>query len=121
MNIRHGLLLVLIGLAAGCATSNPLSGEMAGWRGNHVSAALGAWGEPEERRAFGDETVLIWRDRASSASPSGRIARPARAAVLCERMLAVADDGTVTGWRWRGDACATMRAGDRAETLRASR
>lgn len=118
---KHGMLLLLLVLAAGCATRDPLSAGMAAWQGEDVSVALETWGAPEDERAFGDETVLIWRDRASMHPPSGRLTDPPKAAVLCERLLAVDDDGTITGWRWRGNACASIAPAERDRILAASR
>ncbi len=118
MICKHGMLLLLIGLASGCALQDPLSADMSALQGEHVSTALAAWGAPEDERAFGDETVLIWRDRTAAYSlPAGS----ADAAVICERMLAVADDGTITGWRWRGNACEHVVPGTRAGSLAAAR
>lgn len=121
MNRKHGMLLVFIFLASGCAMQDPLSTDMSAWQGENVSVALETWGAPETERTFGDETVLIWRDRASFYSSSGRLVQPADATVICERMLAVADDGTITGWRWRGNACEHIGPESRNRTLAASR
>lgn len=125
MSCKHGLLIFLIILASGCASQEPLSAGMAAWQGEDVSVALETWGAPEDARAFGDETILLWRDRASFHSPSGRLSERAEAVVLCERMLAVADDGTITGWRWRGNACETIAEivapAERERTLAAAR
>lgn len=115
------LLLAILALGTGCAATAPLSDEMAAWQGNRVDAALDAWGEPEATRAFGDETILIWRDRRAPTSPSGLSAGIDREAVVCERMLAVAADGTVTGWRWRGDACVMVPPELRSRQLSAAR
>lgn len=118
---KHGLLLVAAALASGCASQSPLTADMSAWQGDDISVALASWGAPEDERAFGDEIVLIWRDRAPSYSPSGRLDEPADSAVLCERMLAVAGDGTITGWRWRGDACESLAPTARETTFAASR
>lgn len=118
---KHGMLLLLIALASGCASQGPLSTGMAAWQGEDVSVALETWGAPEDERAFGDETILVWRDRAAPHSPSGRLAEPAEAAVLCERMLAVDGEGTITGWRWRGSACESVAPAQRERTLAAAR
>lgn len=114
-------LLAIALLGTGCAATAPLSDEMAAWQGDHVDAALDSWGEPELTRAFGDETIMIWRDRHTTTSPSGLSAGFDSGEVACERMLAVSEDGTVTGWRWRGDACEAMPAELRVRQLSAAR
>ena len=95
----------LFALMSGCASTQSLSDRMADWQGQPVGAAVEAWGQPESERTFGDETVLIWRDRAFHLMPTGFTSDLDTAAVICERMLAVSGSGTITGWRWRGDAC----------------
>ena len=94
------LLFLLAGLAA-CSTTGSLSGNMAAMQGQPMGTALTAWGEPEARETYGSQTVLIWRDYAPGFAETAP-------QVLCERHLAVDDSGTVTGWRWRGDACETL-------------
>ncbi|MDJ0939217.1 MAG: hypothetical protein QNJ00_05600 [Woeseiaceae bacterium] len=101
-------LTALSALLVGCGTTASLSNDMAGWQGDHVSIALEAWGQPEAEQAFGAETVLIWRDR--STEPPAYLAEPGVPQVVCERMLAVDETGTITGWRWRGDACESLGA-----------
>lgn len=91
-------VLAAVLLLAGCASSHSLSREMAGWEGGNVADAIAVWGLPEESSEIAGQTVLIWRDR----SPPGLDGVPA---VVCQRMLAVSREGTITGWRWRGDAC----------------
>ena len=104
-------LIALIAAAAalgGCAGQDVLSVEMAGFEHDRVDTAIDAWGDPEERVAVGDGELLTWRDRAGDAYSGGT------APVVCVRMLAVGPDGTITGWRWRGDGCPsvdTNRAG----------
>lgn len=118
---RHGLVLIAISiLAAGCAAGGSLSREMADWQGRHVSAALEAWGEPDGREALGDQTVLTWFDQViAPAGFSGEVA--AASAIVCERKLAVAGDGTVTGWRWRGDRCEDLSPAKRQRLFSAAR
>ena len=114
MNISvTAVLIAILTMSAGCASTGSLSSEMAGWQGEDVGIAIAAWGEPEAERAFGDETILIWRDRPAVVSAPG--------AVVCERMLAIAEDSTITGWRWRGDACESIGAADRQAQMAASR
>ena len=117
MDSKEFLLIAILGLSAGCASTGQLTEEMAGWQGQHLDTALAEWDEPETRRAFGDETVLIWRDRAGKLAPDGIVADN----VVCERMLAVAADGSITGWRWRGDACESIDASLRGQRLAAAR
>lgn len=100
------LLLILVAmLGAGCGSTGSLSTAMADLEGEPVGRALAEWGEPEASEPFGEQTVLIWRDYAPWASLP---------IVICERLLAVDAAGTVTGWRWRGDACERLDAGERA-------
>ena len=94
-------LLAAAILVSGCANTGQLSRDMADLAGSPAAHATGLWGEPHETRAFGDGTLLIWRDYAGTP---GATVVPA---VICERLLAVDGDGAVTGWRWRGDACET--------------
>ena len=112
MKASISLLPLILVLSAGCASTGSLSSEMAGWQGEDVSVALGAWGEPEAKQTFGSQTILIWRDRSAFVTgPNG---------VVCERMLAVADDGAITGWRWRGDACPFVGAPERRRQMAAT-
>lgn len=106
------LLTLFLVLSGGCASTGSLSSEMADWQGEDVGVALAAWGEPEAERAFGSQTILIWRDRSAFvAGPNG---------VVCERMLAVAVDGEITGWRWRGDACPSIASAERYRHMAAT-
>ena len=98
------VLFFALSLAA-CAAPDTLSRQMAGWQDEDIAAAIAAWGEPEERVAAGDEVILVWRDRAYL--PPGPT-HPRDAAIVCERQLAVTSDGTISGWRWRGNACPSL-------------
>lgn len=102
------ILLITFGLVSGCSTTAGLSDQMADWQGSNAGTAIASWGEPEIEKAFGDETILIWRDRAYDPPQTDIGTILSSAAVVCERMLAVTDDGTITGWRWRGDACPVL-------------
>lgn len=100
-------LLALLSLTTGCTTTASLSERMAAWQGQNVGEAIAIWGQPDAEQAYRDESVLIWHDHASQllrVSATGEWT----AAVVCERMLAVTDDGTITGWRWRGDSCPAL-------------
>ncbi len=110
--MKYSLILsiAVLALSSGCAATTDLSGRMAGWQGQDVTQAIDAWGQPDAQEAFGEQTVLIWQDRGWSLLPEGAVARSDSAAVICERLLAVTDDGEVTGWRWRGDACLSLHA-----------
>ncbi|MDJ0911077.1 MAG: hypothetical protein QNI99_17985 [Woeseiaceae bacterium] len=110
MKYFRTLCLALLVLTAGCSTTTNLSDQMAGWQGQSVTEALHVWGEPEAEEAFGEQTVLIWRDRGWTLLPEAAEARVDSPAVVCERMLAVTDSGEITGWRWRGDACLALHA-----------
>ncbi len=105
MKPNHGLILATLLVMSGCSTTGSLGQEMAGWQGKDVDIAIEAWGAPEAQQDFGEQTVLIWRDRFGDGIPSASVDYLGIDAIACERMLAVADDGTITGWRWRGDAC----------------
>ena len=108
MKHSRTLFIALLALSAGCSTTTNLSGQMAGWQGQDVTQALQIWGEPDAEEAFGEQTVLIWRDRAWALLPEAADARANSPVIVCERMLAVTDGGEITGWRWRGDACLTL-------------
>lgn len=111
-----GLVLVAACLwMTGCAHSGSLSREMAALQNESVSTVVAVWGQPDDREAFGDETVLIWYDRAPAEFGV------ATTVVVCERMLAVTDQGTITGWRWRGDRCNKLPDSMRSRSLSASR
>lgn len=98
----NGLItLIALALLGGCATGGGLSRQMADWQSQNVSVALEAWGTPDSRERIGDETLLSWYDRAPAIFAVADVSAP----VICTRMLAVATDGTITGWRWRGDRC----------------
>ncbi len=111
MKHSRTLCIALLALTAGCSTTTDLSGQMAGWQGQHVGAALELWGTPEAEEAFGEQTVMIWRDRGWALLPEKAAARADSPAIVCERMLAVDGSGEITGWRWRGDACTDLHAG----------
>ena len=110
MKYSRTLCITLLVLTAGCSTTPDLTERMTGWQGQPVTEALEVWGEPEVREAFGEQTVLIWRDRGWALMPEFAEARADSPAVVCERMLAVTDGGEITGWRWRGDACLALHA-----------
>lgn len=97
--MRTGILAVLLLAAAGCSTTGTLSGSMADMQGTSIAEAFKAWGEPEITETVGAQTVFVWRDYATSAAVP---------IIICERMLAADDSGTITGWRWRGDACKSI-------------
>ncbi len=110
--MKYSLILsiAVLALTGGCSTTTDLSGQMSDWQGQDVTQAIEHWGEPETREPFGEQTVLIWRDRGWALLPAGSEASVDAAAVVCERMLAVSGGGEVTGWRWRGDACLSLHA-----------
>ena len=101
------LVFLLLGVMAGCSTTATLSGTMADMQGASIGNAFTAWGEPEATETMGEQTVFVWRDYAAGASVP---------IVICERMLAADDSGTVTGWRWRGDACESIDEATRANS-----
>ncbi len=110
MKYSRTLCIALLALTAGCSTTPDLTERMTGWQGQPVVEALEVWGKPESREPFGEQTVLIWRDRGWTLLPEDADARADSPAVICERMLAVANGGEITGWRWRGDACLTLHS-----------
>ncbi len=103
---RYMMLALAILALQACASTDRLSRQMSGWQRQPVDVAVAEWGEPEQRIAFGDQTILVWRDRleATPGYDSGVQSTP----ILCERQLAVDAGGTITGWRWRGDSCPTL-------------
>ena len=115
MTLKGLILIATSLLIAGCASSGSLSREMAELQDEHVSTVVDVWGQPDTQETFGQETVLIWYDRAPAAFDM------ATSVIVCERMLAVTAEGTITGWRWRGDHCETVPAGMRARSLTAAR
>ncbi len=111
-----GLILIAATLVlTGCAGSGSLSREMAELQNEQVSTIVDVWGQPDAQEPFGAETVFIWYDRAPAEFGV------ATSVVVCERMLAVTDEGKITGWRWRGDHCDSVPAGMRTRSLSASR
>ena len=116
MKQANVVIALAVALCTGCASTGSLSGEMAEFQGEPVSAATDSWGQPEAEYAEAGQTVLVWRDR----SPFAALHDAPSAGVICERMLAVDAEGTVTGWRWRGDACQSVPTGNRSRELAAS-
>ena len=110
--------MVLLAMLSGCAAGGGLSREMADWQGKPVAVVLDEWGTPDAQAPIGDETLLTWYDRAPVTY--GFIDAPAVSGVICERMLAVTDAGTITGWRWRGDHCNEVPASTRSRSLSAA-
>ena len=108
MKYSRTYCVAFLALTAGCSTTTDLSGRMADLQGQDVARALDIWGQPESRESFGEQTVLIWRDRGWALLPEDAEARADSPAVICERMLAVTQSGEITGWRWRGDACLAL-------------
>lgn len=115
MTLKGLILIAAAVLLTGCASSGNLSREMASLQDESVASIVAVWGQPDSQKAFGNETVLIWYDRAPAAFGV------ATSVVVCERMLAVTSEGTITGWRWRGDRCNKVSEGMRARSLSASR
>ena len=111
------IAIVLIAALSGCAASDSLSRQMADWQSQNVIVALDAWGTPDRREELDGQTLLTWYDRAllPFSFAGDDIAPP----VICTRMLAVADDGTITGWRWRGDRCPMVTTGLRGTAMTA--
>ncbi len=87
---------------AGCSTTGSLSNDMAALQGSPAGYATAIWGEPHATEDFADGTLMIWRDYAGIYS--GTVMQ----VVICERQLAVDADGSISGWRWRGDACESL-------------
>jgi len=119
MRIQGLVSIVILTVLAGCASSGDLSRQMADWQSQHVSTAIEVWGEPDEEVPMDGQTVLTWYDR--SAAPFGVSDNVIASVIVCERMLAVAYDGTITGWRWRGDRCDSVAPGFRKRGLSAAR
>ena len=106
---RAGLLLGGMLAAAGCAVPGTLSQEMAAMQGNPPGDATDSRGSPSAVEPFGDGRLMIWRDYAHTYTGSGT------PVVICERQLAVDSNGSISGWRWRGDACESLHR-DRSAT-----
>ena len=115
MTLKGLIIVAAVMLLAGCASSGNLSREMASLQNGSVASVVAVWGEPDSQKTYGEETVLIWYDRAPAAYGV------ATSVVVCERMLAVTNEGTITGWRWRGDRCNKVSEGMRARSMSASR
>ncbi|MEO1203245.1 MAG: hypothetical protein AAFX10_11090 [Pseudomonadota bacterium] len=96
---RYVMLVLAFLTLTACGSTDPLSRQMSGWQQRSIDTAIAEWGDPEEQLAFGDQTILVWRDRPGTADTPF---------VLCERQLAVDAGGMITGWRWRGDSCPTL-------------
>lgn len=117
MTIKGLITLLSLAVLSGCASGGGLSRQMADWQSQDVAVALEAWGTPDSQERIGDETLLSWYDRAPAIFAVADFSTP----VICTRMLAVATDGTITGWRWRGDRCPDVAPGFRQRNLSASR
>lgn len=103
-------LIALLSLTTACTTTASLSSQMDDWQGQNIGAAIAVWGQPDAEQAFRGQAVSIWRDHESQLLPTGAMYDWTTAAIVCERMLAVSDDGTITGWRWRGASCPSLHA-----------
>lgn len=103
---RYMILLMAAVFLQACASTDVLSQQMSDWQQQPVEIAIAEWGEPEERMALGDQTILVWRDRLGAAADYAGAGQ----AVACERQLAIDPGGTITGWRWRGDSCPAILA-----------
>lgn len=99
--------LLLVSLT-GCASNDHLSQQMSGWQDQNVAVALNDWGTPDRQEVHAGQTLFVWIDRSSTSADylSGW-----GSAVICTRTLAADDDGVITGWRWRGDACPSLTPG----------
>ncbi|MEM8817814.1 MAG: hypothetical protein AAFX56_14045 [Pseudomonadota bacterium] len=97
-------------LITACAAGKSLSDSMAAFEGSQAAGAIALWGEPDLQTHFEEQTLLVWHDYAADSGwrNTGTSARP-----ICERTLAVDAGGTVTGWRWRGDACPLLSPAER--------
>ncbi len=103
--LKRMAALMLLGSAvplAGCSTTGSLSHEMAAMQGSPAGYATALWGEPHATEHFDDGTLMIWRDYAGVYSGT------VLPVVICERQLAIDANGSVSGWRWRGDACESL-------------
>ena len=107
--ILAGLLLGWTLALAGCAANGSLSSEMAAMQGSPQGHATATWGTPTVTEAFADGTLLIWLDYAGTYSGAGT------PVVICERQISVDATGSISGWRWRGDACESLHR-DRTTT-----
>ena len=108
--MKRKILIIMLAatLTAGCASSGSLSHEMAGMQGAGIDAVIAAWGPPETEATLAGQHVVVWKDRVARDEAIGPVT------VICERALALDAEGTVTGWRWRGDACESVDPGQRA-------
>lgn len=87
---------------AGCSSAGSLSKDMAAMQGGPAGYATAIWGEPHATETLGDGTLMVWRDYA------GAYTETVLPVVICERQLAVDAAGSISGWRWRGDACESL-------------
>lgn len=99
---RAGLLFFGMLAVTGCAVPGTLSQEMAAMQGSPPGYATDTWGSPSAVEPFGDGRLMIWRDYAHTYTGSGT------PVVICERQLAVDSNDSISGWRWRGDACESL-------------
>ena len=102
--VRIAAIMLICSTAAlaGCSATSSLSHEMAAMQGSPAGVARAAWGAPTATEALDEGTLLIWMDYAGTY---GGAPVPV---VICERQLAVDATGSISGWRWRGDACESL-------------
>ena len=109
---------LLVVSLTGCASHDHLSQQMSDWQDQNVAVALNDWGTPDRQEVLDGQTLFVWIDRsAASADYSAGWG----SSVICTRTLATDDNGVITGWRWRGDACPTLSPSTVRSGLAASR
>jgi hypothetical protein len=106
---------LLIGFAAGAlmagCSHGALNGKMASWQGQPIDELIAAWGPPHRTEPAGTGTVYLWYDEVRvplNTPEKGSVAAGDTdyfVRTQCQRILAVDSEGSITGWRWRGNNC----------------
>ncbi len=109
-------IFVMIGLCSllfGCV-NDQIGPLLASWQGSHFSEVTATWGPPEECTADDQQRICQWQIR-----PTALVAEQLSAgSKSCTMMLAFDAEGTVTGWRWRGNSCQQTATAAAANTAR---
>ena len=94
-----GLLLVITGLLAGCATTANYEKTLNSWVGHSESALISSWGPPSNSYTSGDTTSLSFGGTRGFVFMSG-MAIP----VSCVTTFTLKNK-VVTNWTWSGNGC----------------
>lgn len=107
MNYRKILIIVVLALLAGCATTGNYEKILQSWIGSSEDNLVASWGAPVNTYTTDSGNKLLTFGGNRGAIFYNNMVTP----VNCTTTFTIAN-GIVTNWRWKGNGCKSKDPGD---------